>query len=76
MNHEFIKKKQQLLSDLKMVAMRHNRTYYDSIIPFVEDSSDEGLIDMYREILNQDRQSLVQSRKALKTVSQFYSLIS
>jgi len=56
--------------------MRHNRTYYDSIIPFVENSDDEELIDMYLEILNHDRKNLVQSRQALKTVSQFYSLIS
>jgi|GEM_PF-1296790 len=76
MNHVFLKKKNQLLSDLKILAMRHNRTYYDSIIPFVENSDDEELIDMYLEILNHDRKNLVQSRQALKTVSQFYSLIS
>lgn len=66
----FEEKRKRLLDDLKVLALKHNRDYYVSLIPFVESATvdQEDVIDMYREALDEDRVTLLQSRNALVTV--------
>lgn len=73
----FEEKRKRLLDDLKVLALKHNRDYYVSLIPFVESATvdQEDVIDMYREALDEDRVTLLQSRNALVTVWKFNFLI-
>lgn len=73
----FEEKKTQLLGDLKTLALRHNREYYISLIPHVENatSDQEDLIDMYLDAVGENRWQLMQSRDALVTVARITSLI-
>lgn len=73
----FEEKKKNFLSLLKMLALKHNRDYYVSLIPFIEQSTEEqeDLLDIYSEVMQQDVQKLFQSRKALRTVSRIESLL-
>ena len=60
-----------------MLALKHNRAYYDSLIPFIENASEdqEGLIDDYIAIVDEERQKLFHSREALQTVKRTISLL-
>lgn len=73
----FEEKKKHLLDVLHMLALRHNRDYYVSMIPVVEMTwpDEEDVIDMYLEAIEQDSLDLLQSRKAFVTVERFNSLI-
>lgn len=66
----FEEKRKKLLDDLKVLALKHNRDYYVSLIPFVESATvdQEDVIDMYMEALDENKVSLLQSRDALATV--------
>jgi hypothetical protein len=50
-----------------MLALKHNRDYYVSIIPFVEQlvEEQEDILDMYSYALYENAQTLFQSRQAL-----------
>lgn len=66
----FEEKRKKLLDDLKVLALKHNRDYYVSLIPLVESATvdQEDVIDMYKEALDDGRMTLFQSRDALVTV--------
>ncbi len=73
----FEEKRKKLLDDLKVLALKHNRDYYVSLIPLVESATvdQEDVIDMYKEALDDGRMTLFQSRDALVTVWKLNSLI-
>lgn len=73
----FEEKKKNFLSLLKMLALKHNRDYYVSIIPLVEQSTEEQeeILDMYICAFEQDSFHLSQSRDALGTVRRINSFI-
>ncbi len=66
----FEEKRKKLLDDLKVLALKHNRDYYISLIPLVESatSEQEDVIEMYQSALDENKISLLQSRDALTTV--------
>ena len=66
----FEEKRKRLLDDLKVLALKHNRDYYVSLIPLVESATpeQEDVIEMYQGALDEDRMVLLQSRDALVTV--------
>ena len=70
MHTTFEEKRKKLLDDLKVLALKHNRGYYVSLIPLVESATvdQEDVIDMYMEALDENKVSLLQSRDALATV--------
>jgi predicted MPP superfamily phosphohydrolase len=67
MQNTFLEKKNKLLEALRMLALKHNRDYYVSIIPFVEQlvEEQEDILDMYSYALYENAQTLFQSRQAL-----------
>ncbi len=69
MGKTFLEKQKSLLSELKKLALMHNRDYFVSIIPFVESATpdQEELLDTYQIALDEDRNRLMQSREALVT---------
>lgn len=73
----FEEKRKKLLDDLRMLALKHNRDYYFSIIPIVESTTpeQEDILDIYRSALDNDRSRLNQSRDALLTVQKINLLI-
>lgn len=73
----FEEKKKNLLSLLRMLALKHNRDYYISIIPFVESATidQEELINMYHLALEEDVFNLSHSRQALITVQKINSIV-
>ena len=77
MHTTFEEKRKKLLDDLKVLALKHNRDYYVSLIPLVESATvdQEDVIDMYRDALDDGRMTLLQSRDALVTVWKLNSLI-
>ena len=77
MSQTFEQKKAKLLAELKMLALRHNRDYYISMIPFIEKSGPEesDLIEMYQMAIDEDRILLMQSRKALESVAQVQKIL-
>lgn len=77
MQTTFPEKKNKLLKDLRMLALRHNRDYYASIIPIIESATIDqtDLLDMYQSALEEDVFHLSQSRDALVTVEKINSLI-
>ncbi len=77
MGKTFIEKQQSLLSDLKKLALMHNRDYFLSIIPFVEAATpdQEELLDTYQLALDEDRNRLMQSREAFVTPERVNSII-
>jgi hypothetical protein len=77
MGKTFIEKQQSLLSDLKKLALMHNRDYFLSIIPFVESATpdQEELLDTYQLALDEDRNRLMQSRGAFVTPERVNSII-
>lgn len=74
----FLIKKTQLLESLRMLALKHNRDYYVSLLPIVEQLSEDqtDILDMYVSALSADGASLIQSRRALVTVWRCNSLLS
>ena len=74
----FQQKKDKLLQDLRAIALRHNRDYYESIIPFVEsaDESSEDLIDTYIAALDENRSTLVHSRKTMDAVGMVEAILN
>ncbi len=70
MDSSFEQKKAILLSELKMLALRHNRDYYISMIPFVEKAGPEDidLIETYQAAIDEDRALLTHSRQALEGI--------
>jgi len=73
----FTEKQQSILSDIKKLALTHNRDYYESIIPFVESATveQEDLIDAYQFALDEDCTHLMQSRGAFVTPERVNSII-
>lgn len=73
----FIEKKKKLLHELRMLALRHNRDYYISIIPIVESATvdQEDVLDMYQSALDNGIFHLSQSRDALITVRKINALL-
>jgi hypothetical protein len=67
-----------LLTELKTLALRHNRDYYISMIPFIEKSvpEDSDLIEMYQIAIDEDRTKLMQSRQALEGVTKMADILS
>lgn len=77
MGKTFIEKQQSLLTELRKLALMHNRDYFLSIIPFVENATpdQEELLDTYQIALDEDRNRLMQSREALVTPERINSII-
>jgi hypothetical protein len=77
MLESFAKKQQTLLTQLRKIALMHNRDYFVSLIPFVESATadQEDLIDAYIVAVDEDRQKLTQSRDALATPERVNYLI-
>ena len=77
MQNTFEEKRKRLLSELKILALKHNRDYYTSMIPFVEHATpdQEDLIHAYQYALDEDRAKLFQSRDAMATVEKVQFLI-
>lgn len=77
MSESFVKKQQSLLTELKKLALTHNRDYYFSIIPFVEAANpeQEDVINSYADMLENDKNTLRQSRNALVTPGKVSSLL-
>ncbi len=73
----FEEKRKKLLDDLRMLALKHNREYYFSIIPIIESATpeQEDILDMYASAIDADRSRLSQSRDALLTVQKINLLI-
>jgi len=78
MTSDFTHKKTSLLAELKILALRHNRDYYISMIPFIEKAGPEDidLIEMYQMAIDEDRAKLIQSRKALGGVAQVQDILA
>jgi hypothetical protein len=70
MTQIFEDKKALLLSDLRTLALRHNRDYYTSVIPFIEKAwpEDCDLIEMYRDAILEDGTKITQSRRAFESI--------
>lgn len=77
MNPSFDDKKALLLSDLRTLALRHNRDYYISLIPFIENAGleESDLIDMYQEAMLIDGQKLAQSRQAFESLTKIEHIL-
>jgi hypothetical protein len=77
MQNTFEEKRKNLLDELQMLALKHNRDYYISIIPLIESATADqaDIIDMYQSALEEGRSHLLQSRDALITVQKINSLI-
>lgn len=60
MQTTFEEKRKNLLEKLQMLALKHNRGYYISIIPIVVSATpaQEDVIDIYRKALDEDRMTL------------------
>lgn len=73
----FLEKKNNLLERLRMLALKHNRDYYVSIVPFVEQLAEEqeDILDMYQFALEESSLYLLQSRNAFQAVEKINSLI-
>ncbi len=77
MAKSFTEKQQSLLTELRKLALMHNRDYFLSIIPFVENATpdQEELLDTYQIALDEDRNRLMQSREALVTPERVNTII-
>lgn len=77
MPESFVEKQQSLLTELKKLALMHNRDYYFSIIPLVEmaTSDQEDIIDVYSDMIENDKMRLQQSRDALVTPERVNTII-
>ncbi|MCB9806344.1 hypothetical protein H6768_00255 [Candidatus Peribacteria bacterium] len=77
MQTTFEEKRKKLLCMLQMLALKHNRDYYISLIPFVESATldQEELINMYHLALEEDVFHLSHSRQALVTVQKINSIV-
>lgn len=77
MTYTFEDKKALLLSELRTLALRHNRDYYTSLIPFVENAGPEesDLIDMYQAAILEDGTKLAQSRQALEGIKKVENIL-
>jgi hypothetical protein len=77
MAKSFTEKQQSLLTELRKLALMHNRDYFLSIIPFVENATpdQEELLDTYQITLDEDRNRLMQSREALVTPERVNTII-
>lgn len=73
----FLEKKNKLLERLRMLALKHNRDYYVSIVPFVEQLAEEqeDILDIYQFALEESSSYLLQSRNAFQAVEKINSLI-
>ena len=73
----FEEQKISLLNSIKMLALKHNRDYYVSLIPWIESSTpdDTDLIEMYYEAIEHNMMYLFQSRRALSSVEKISLLI-
>lgn len=78
MTQTFDDKKALLLSDLRTLALRHNRDYYISLIPFVENAGPEDvdIIDMYQSAILTDGHKLAHSRQAFAGISYVEDILS
>lgn len=78
MAQSFEDKKALLLSDLRTLALRHNRDYFISIIPFIENAGpgESDLIDMYQAAILEEGTKLAQSRQAFASISQVKNILS
>lgn len=72
----FEEKRQKLLSDFRMLALKHNREYYRGLIPFIETATpdQEDLLDMYEKALRESS-GILQSRKAFTAPHKIQSLL-
>lgn len=77
MQTTFIEKKNKLLDDLRILALKHNRDYYTSIIPYIIDITEaqEDILNLYSDALQQDAHALFSSRKAFVTPNRIESLL-
>lgn len=77
MQTAFEEKKKKLLDQLKVLALKHNRDYYVSILPHIETATvdESDILDMYIEALDQDRNRLMQSRDAFVTREKVAAII-
>jgi hypothetical protein len=77
MTQSFEDKKALLLSDLRTLALRHNRDYFISLIPFIENAGPEenDIIDMYQAAILDDGAKLAQSRQAFASISQVEDIL-
>lgn len=73
----FLEKKNKLLEALRVLALRHNRDYYFSIIPFLEQMTEdqEDILEMYQLVFEESSSYLLQSRNAFQAVEKINSLI-
>jgi len=60
-----------------MLALRHNRDYYTSMIPFVERAGpeDDNLIEMYQAAIDSDRTLLSHSRQAFSGIAKVENIL-
>ncbi len=77
MNQTFHDQKALLLSDLHTLALRHNRDYYISLIPFIEKAwpEESDLIDMYQAAILEDGNKLAQSRSAFASITKVENIL-
>ncbi len=77
MQTTFIEKKNKLLDDLRILALKHNRDYYTSIIPYITGITEtqEDILNLYSDALQQDAHALFSSRKAFVTPNRIESLL-